>query len=223
MIAAASAMAFSETPDSSGRAQNLDSLSRRVDSLQADLVQLRTEKEDHSLYAIGDALDWGKGFGLGLELNPTGFGLELNYTFKAMGFDTPYYLGNFRSVGLAIGAEWWLNENPTLRKQDTSYSGILVPYAAVRLSTPVLLNFTSFSTAFRIFTTAPEKTLAPGWGLSEEMQFWLTRAGHFNIGFHLDWDTRTPDLNARKWTFRPYLGVQGNFGTKGFPRMRPAK
>lgn len=222
MLAAASAMAFSETPDSTGRPVDLDSLTRRVDSLQADLVQLRTEKEDHSIYAIGDALDWGKGFGLGMELNPTGFGLELNYTFKAMRFDTPYYLGNFRRFGLAIGAESWLTENPTLRKQDTSYSGILVPYAAVRLSTPVLLNFTSFKTAMRLLWTAPEKTFAPGWGLSEEMQFWLTRAGHFNIGFHLDYDTRTPDFNARKWTFRPYMGFQLNLGTKGDLRMRPA-
>ena len=222
MLAAASAMAFSETPDSTGRPMDLDSLSRRLDSVQADLVQLRTEKEDHSIYAIGDALDWGKGFGIGLEWNASGLGVELNYTFKAMGFDTPYYLGNYRRFGLAIGAESWLNENPTLRKQDTSYSGILVPYAAVRLSSPVLLNFTSFSSAARVFWTAPEKTFIPGWGVSEEMQFWLTRAGHFNIGFHLDGDSRIPDSKAKRWTFRPYMGFQFNLGTKGDLRMRPA-
>ena len=222
MLAAASAMAFSEIPDSSGRARNLDSLTRRMDSLQAELVQLRTEKEDHSIYAIGDALDWGKGFGIGMEWNPTGFGVELNYTFKALGFDTPYYLGNLRRFGLAIGAESWLNENPTLLKQDTTFSGILVPYAAVRLSSPVLLNFTSFNTAMRLFWTLPEKTSTPGWGLSQEMQFWLTRAGHFNIGFHLDFDERVPDSEKRRSNFRPYMGFQLNLGAKGDLRMRPA-
>jgi hypothetical protein len=224
VLLTSAALAFSEIPDTSGQALSLDSMSRRVDSLEANLTKLKMEKEDHSIYAIGDALDWGKGFGLGGQFSQPGAALELSYTFKALDFNKPYYLGNYKTIGVAAGFEAWVNENPMVKSQsDTAFRGSLVPYMALRFSTPVLLNFTSFSTAARLFWSKPEASPVPGWGLSQEMQFWLTKKNHFNIGFHLEGDPRLPDSQWKFWTFRPYIGMSATFGDKGDIHLRPAK
>jgi hypothetical protein len=221
---ATASLAFSESPDSSGSTLSLDSLARQVDSLAASLVQLKLEKQDNSIYAIGDALDWGKGFGMGMRFSEPGVAMELSYTFKALDFNKPYYLGNYRSIGLAAGYEIWVNENPMVKsRSDTTFRGLAAPYFALRFSTPVLLNFTSFSAAFRLFWTKPEVTPVPGWGISEEMQFWLTKKGHINLGFNLDGDPRLPDSQRSNWSFKPYFGVTTLFGNKGDFHMRPAK
>ncbi len=224
ILLTSAALAFSEIPDTSGHALNLDSMSRRVDSLEASLTKLKIAKEDHSIYAIGDALDWGKGFGLGIQWSDPGFGMELNYTFKALGSNTPYYLGNYRIIGIAAGFEHWVNENPFLKgSPDTSYSKVVVPYFTLRLSSPVLLNFTSFSSSVRMFWSKIDVTPVPGWGVSEEMQFWLTKAGHINLGFHLEGDPRLETHLQKEWNFRPYFGFSLLFGNKGDLHMRPAK
>lgn len=59
------AMAFSEIPDSSGREMGLDSLVRKVDSLEASLTRLRFELQDRSPYVNGAALKWGRWLGAG--------------------------------------------------------------------------------------------------------------------------------------------------------------
>lgn len=223
LLLSAAASAFTELPDSSGRVLSLDSMSRRVDSLEASLVKLKMEKQDQSIYALGSALDWGKGFGWGFQFTEPGFAFEANYTFKALGFDKPYYLGNYRTIGIAAGFEHWINGNPFLKgAPDTSYSKVVVPYVALRLSSPVLMNFTSFSFATRLFWSKIDVTPVPGWGLSEEMQFWLTKKGHINVGFHLDSDPRLPETEKKEWVFRPYIGATVLFGNKGDVRMRPA-
>jgi hypothetical protein len=221
---ATASLAFSESPDSSGSTLSLDSLARQVDSLAASLVQLKLDKQDHSIYAIGDALNWGKGLGMGFRLSEPGYAMELNYTFPAPSFDKPGLLGNYRSFGIALGFDEYLNENP-MRKPlaDASFSPLLVPYAALRLTSPVLLNFTSFSAALRLFWTKPEASPVPGWGISEEMQFWLTKKGHINLGFNMDADPRLPDSQIPRWSFKPYFGMTFLFGNKGDLHMRPAK
>lgn len=223
LILAATASGFAELPDSSGRALSLDSMSRRMDSLEASLVKLKMEKQDQSIYALGTALNWGKGFGWGFQFFDPGYAFEANYTFKALGFDKPYFLGNYRTIGLAAGFEQWINRNPFLKgAPDTSFSKLVVPYVALRLSSPVLMNFTSFSFATRLFWSKIDVTPVPGWGVSEEMQFWLTKAGHINLGFHLDVDPRLPETQLKEWVFRPYFGATILFGKKGDLRMRPA-
>lgn len=82
ILLASASMAFTELPDSAGQKVGLDSLARKVDSLEASLTRLRFDLQDRSPYVNGAALKWGRGLGVGMRFHQLGPDFELRYTFR---------------------------------------------------------------------------------------------------------------------------------------------
>jgi hypothetical protein len=205
-LLASAAMAFSELPDSSGRKMGLDSLARKVDSLEASLTRLRFDLQDRSPYVNGAALKWGRGLAVGVRFHQMGPDLELRYTFRN-GMDPEagtrrFGLSRWTIVAGSRSVPDW--DIPRFN-QFTPGAPTTAGFVGLRMSSPIFLNFVSTEFGEDLYWSNPRKTWKPGWSQSMEIQFWVSKIMHVNLGTVSNVEFRNQD-NRVIDIFRPYMG-----------------
>lgn len=203
---ASAAMAFSEIPDSSGREMGLDSLARKVDSLEASLTRLHFDLQDRSPYVNGAALKWGRGLGLGTRVHQLGFDIDLRYTFRN-GMEpeaAPGWWGYTRWA-LVMGARSVPDQDLPRINRYTAGDATTAGFVGLRMSSPIFLNFMSTEFGEDLYWSNPRQSGQPGWSQSLELQFWMSKIGHFNLGTVSNIEFRQED-NRVQDIFRPYMG-----------------
>ncbi len=207
VLLASAAMAFSELPDSTGRQLGLDSLARKVDSLEASLTQLRFELEGRSPYVNGAALKWGSGLGVGSRWHQYGGDIELRYTFrKGMEPKAVTRLFKYLSWSILTGARRVSDLTISPVNEFTPGGSTVAGFVGVRMTTPIFLNYTSLEFGPDLFWPDVRRTWQPNGSGSLEVQVWLTKKMHYNIGTSSNVEIRDGELSRMYDLFRPYMG-----------------
>ena len=199
-------MAFTELPDSSGRVTGQDSLARKVDSLEAGMTRLRFEMEDRSPYVNGSALKWGRGLGAELRLHQLGLDAGLRYTFRN-GTEPQASPGlyTYTRWSLLAGAKSVSDQNIPKHNRYTPGDATFAGYVGWRMASPIFLNFMSTEFGHDLFWSDPSSSWQPGWSQTLEIQFWMSKIGHFNVGNVSNMESRHEE-NRVDDIFRPYMG-----------------
>jgi len=206
----------------SGNAQDydLDKLKTRMDSLEAKLETIYIEQVDSNPYATGQTLDWGKGWNFSaLVGGPAYFwDLDIGYNFmirKTNFLTSKQFIANpkgFR-LGLSLGMQSFYQE--TIYKPDDYHTYLANGYGLqgkVLYFSPVLLNFISFATYFKLAYLLPgpndldieDNRLSCG--LGGNIEFWQTSKMCVFTGFLIQSDFKEVPLYPLK--------IRMSFGTR---------
>ncbi len=199
--------AYPTPPDSSTLTMRLDTLTQKVDSLEANLSRLRFDLRDRSSTVYVAALKWGRGLGAGMKFHQLGFDINMRYTFRnGMEPKTdPGWFGYSR-YSLVAGMRTVPDQDIPRFNMYTPGGATIAGFAGLRMSTPILKNLTSVEFGGDLYLADPRESWQPGWSQSVELQFWMSKTGHFDLGAisHIEYsqkDNRVMDL------FRPYIGL----------------
>jgi hypothetical protein len=192
----------------------------RMDSLEAKLETIFIEQVDSNPYATGETLDWGKGWNFSaLVGGPAYFwDLDIGYNFminKTNFLTSKKFIANpkgFR-LGVSLGLQSFYRE--TINMPDDYYTYLANGYGLqgkVLYFSPVLLNFISFATYFKLAYLLPGpndldiEDNRMSYGLGGNIEFWQTSKMNVFIGFLVQSDFKEVPLYPLK--------MRMNFGTR---------
>jgi hypothetical protein len=202
---------------------SMENLKTRMDSLEARLETVYIEQVDSNPYATGETLDWGKGWNFSaLVGGPAYFwDLDIGYNFmikKTNFLSSKQFIANpkgFR-LGLSLGMQSFYQE--TINKPDDYHTYLATGYGLqgkFLYFSPVLLNFISFATYFKLAYLLPGpndldiKDNRISYGLGGNIEFWQTSKMCVFTGFLVQSDFKEVPLYPLK--FRVNFGARVYF------------
>jgi hypothetical protein len=174
LAAACSLWAFSDSSDSGSTAQTIQKMQTRLDSLETEFQKLRIEKSDNSPGATGEIKNWGTGYFLSMHLDLNNTDCEFGYEFHR----------NHCRMGIAVGLQVIdIIPDPEAGHLHSLYYGPVIgqfsPYGSFIVSTPVFLNFISFSGFVHASWLIPTGF---GLGTGGDFEFWLNKNWNLLLG-----------------------------------------
>ena len=202
----------------SGYSQNMkfEEIKKRMDSLEVKLEKIYINQADNNPYATGETLDWGNGWNFSVLVGgPAHFwDVDIGYNFKinkSNFLTTKQFIANPKGFRLGFYQE-------TINIADDYNTYLATGYGfqgKVLYFSPVLLNFISFATYFKLAYLLPGpndldlKDSRLSYGLGGNIEFWQTSKMCVFTGFLVQSDFKEIPLYPLK--FRIDFGARVYF------------
>lgn len=202
-----------------------EELEERIDQLEAELEEVKLEVLEENPIQNGSAMNWGTGLSIGIRANmPLNFGFDVMYTFpltsKGNGSNGDLeknvaLLGfglQVSNIDINMDFNWDFSDFEDFRNFNFSVSGDAG--IKIALSTPVLLNFLSFSAYATPYAdlsydyNSNDFNIAIGSYLGGDVNFWFTQGFNMYLGLYTNPTfISINDAALRDWDMNVEFGV----------------